>query len=171
LTTSIWSIAEIPENSHILFFTAPDMSVPTDHLPLDDGSIRWRKATSQNGKSFEIGVATSMESRSEISQTIEQDFARKGKTEFSIFVKWPVGQSLWTTTSSEVQDIAAITEYQLYEYNGFWKYVLHFKNTLTYDYQFKDESGDVYRCDTFVTGDHYIRYDSDQPTITKVMGR
>lgn len=171
LATSIWSLTQSPREFSHLLSTASDMSVPTSHLPLDDGSIRWRKATSQNGKPYEIGVAlTSIEAQSEIHQTTGQDFARKEKTEFSIFVEWPVGESLWTTTSNEVQDIAAITEYKLYEYNGFWKYVLHFKNTLTYDYQFKDESGGLYRCDTFVTGDHYIRYDSDKPTITKVMG-
>lgn len=112
-----------------------------------------------------------VEAQSKTPGTVVLKPARGEKEEFSILVDWPMGESVWKDTSSEVQDVAAIKKYKLYEYNGYWKYVLHFENTLHYDYQFKDESNDVYMCDTWENGDHYVRYDSEKPAIKKIMGR
>ena len=76
--------------------------------------------------------------------------------------------SVWISTSSHVGNLSAITAYELYKYSGFNKYVSQFNNTLTCDYKFKDESGDIYECDTWTAGDHWVRYDSDKLNIVLV---
>ncbi|KZS88595.1 hypothetical protein SISNIDRAFT_552523 [Sistotremastrum niveocremeum HHB9708] len=146
----------------------------TSQLPNLD-HIVWTKATTESGKNYEVGVtkaAAEIRSKAIAAGGLKPIVRANGvKEEFSIFIDWPVGDSEWKTTSSQVQNDAAITKYKLYEYDGYWKYVLHFVNTIHYDYQFKDASPDVYTCDTWTNDDHYIRFDSTDATMKKIMGR
>ena len=75
---------------------------------------------------------------------------------------------VWISTSSHVGNLSAITAYKLYEYSGFNKYVSHFNNTLTCNYKFKDESGNIYKCNTQTASNHQVRYDSNKLNIVLV---
>ena len=87
------------------------------------------------------------------------------KSDFGISVDWPVGDEAWKSTTHAVKATAAITRYRLYETTGLWSYRLEFTSTKTYDYAFFDATGDSYSVSTYLNGDHYVRYNSNKPTI------
>lgn len=131
---------------------------------LDDTNIQWTKATSKHGKPFEIGV-----------KRIVSEDETKGKTEsldsltpFDIGVNWQVDTA--GATTSDVQSTAAITEYALAEPGGVYSYELSFTNTAHYDYTFYDETDDGYECNTYVDGNHSVRYNSSGPNIVRITG-
>ena len=91
--------------------------------------------------------------------------------DFNLVINWPVGDNSAKTTSSKVYDEAGISAYKLWEYNGFWKYILEFENNVNYNFEFTDEEGDTYGVSTAVHGWHYVRYDSGKPTIVRVKNK
>ena len=84
-------------------------------------------------------------------------------------VYWPVGDGKWKITSPAVQGIG-ISRYRLY-YNGnpnLYDYTLDFTNTKGWGFNFKDEGNEVYSVSTILNGDHWLKYNSDHPTIIGV---
>ncbi len=81
-------------------------------------------------------------------------------------VNWPAG-SYHSPTIQAVQNIG-ISNVDMGYYSIIWKYNLHFENTSGWGFQFKDATGDIYRCSTFRNAWHYILYNSKDPTIIRV---
>jgi len=132
----------------------------------DDNSIEWKTATSQNGVSFSVGrekTESVTEEKTEAAATSLKDFG--------IVVNWPVGDGSWKDTTGEVKKVTGITRYRLWAVESFpFRYELGFTDTMRYNYSFSDEAGNVYQVNTWTTGDHFIRYNSEKPTIVFISG-
>ncbi|PUU78394.1 hypothetical protein B9Z19DRAFT_1065075 [Tuber borchii] len=132
----------------------------------DQSSVEWETLTSKNGVTFKIGREKAasvpvVEAKSETPAEGE---------DFGITVDWPVGGG-WTQTTEDVKTTAAITQYNLAEVDGdTFKYTLEFSNTDTYDYKFFDQTGDSYEVNTWQNRTHYVKYNSDKPTIVYISG-
>ena len=119
-------------------------------------NIQWTKLTSANGKEYEAGI-------------IAKDAIRSSTTKHGVKVHWTVGEDKWIETSKEVRAETAITRYKLYKANlPVYKYIFEFTISELYNIYFVDESGDRYQIGIFQTGDHKMKYDSEQPTIIEV---
>jgi hypothetical protein len=152
--------------------------------------IQWEPFTTAKGRKYEVGrsqggsapanalgaanasgaVNASGLANVLAAEAVAAPIAAGGKRDFGIAVSWAVGDTQWKNTSPDVRERSAITRYKLYEYDGSWKYMLEFSNEEHYDYYFYDETGDKYEVNTFRNGDHYVRYDSDQPNIVFISG-
>ena len=131
---------------------------------IDEENIEWKEFTSKDGKKFEVGFP-----KGEASD--EAAFApAPTKSNFGICLNWIVGDCGWKQTAGNVQATASITSYALCPNTGAWKYILYFVNTQHYNYYFYDQTGDYYQVNTFRNGSHYVRYNSDKPTIVFVTG-
>ena len=118
------------------------------HPPSD---IMWTKATSKNGVPFEFGVR----------KTKDQIPTVKGGGG-TVAVNWPVGDDTW----KPVTNVLGISQYKVHDNRpSVYDYRLEFINTATWDFKFWDEAGDSYRVNTYSIGDHFVRYNSNQPTI------
>lgn len=83
-------------------------------------------------------------------------------------VNWTVGNDDWIDTDQAVKD-EGVKRYKLY-FNGHpnvYSYTLEFTNTKGWSYHFIDdaEKHDCYGVETWVNGDHWVKYNSDSPTI------
>lgn len=81
-------------------------------------------------------------------------------------VNWPVGDDKWIDTDQSVKD-EGISRYCLY-FNGHPNvdsYTLEFTNTKGWSFHFIDDTKDVYSIDTVWNSDHWLKYNSEQPTI------
>ena len=137
-----------------------------------DGFI---EATSKKGKPYRADKDNASDG-----EKGEHKPALMGKHDFTLAVNWPVTTD-WVPTSSEVQQIAGITRYKLlYEPRPepppgekpppiWFNYHLWFTNTEHYDYYFSDKS-DHYENNTYINRDHYVDYNSDDPTIVSITG-
>ncbi|KAF8598341.1 hypothetical protein BDV93DRAFT_526788 [Ceratobasidium sp. AG-I] len=128
--------------------------------------IEWRKEKTYLGKDYEIGFLRGSQPQPKDPRSLPS---------FAVPVNWSVAHAgawnEWKATSNEVQERAAISRYNLYEYIGAnWRFMLQFTNRAHYTYYFEDQTGDRYRVDTWRNGDHYLRYNSDHPTIILVDG-
>jgi hypothetical protein len=132
---------------------------------IDEKSIFWKECMSEKGKKYEVGYLI-QEDLLEADKLMEE----AGKKDFGITVNWPVEDITWKNTTSEIERRAAITRYALYKYDGFYKYQLYFTNKEHYNYYFYDETGDMYQVNTFRNGDHFVRFNSDEPRIVYVTG-
>lgn len=128
---------------------------------IDNKTIRWEEFKTPKGEKYEVGYPINEDSTEQVLGS---------KKDFGISVNWPVGTDRFKNTTPKVKEKAAITEYKLYEYNGFYKYKLEFVNTEHYNYHFYDETGDSYQVNTFTNGTHYVRYDSKNPDIVFIKG-
>ncbi|KAK3936915.1 hypothetical protein QBC46DRAFT_357063 [Diplogelasinospora grovesii] len=141
---------------------------------LDDSRIKWREAKSDQGATYQIGTLLADEDATKQLETplgadtnpgtktsLEENLT--GTKSLALFniekdctnFKWEVGDSSWKDTSQHVKDTVDITQYCLTE-NDSW------------DYRFFDETNDGYYIDTFVKGDHWVKYNSDKPSIVKI---
>jgi hypothetical protein len=127
--------------------------------PPDDNGIQWKKATSKNGVPFEVGSKTT-ENPIDKSEAATRATSQAGRYP----VYWPVGDQSWKTTP-EVEHFVDISRYRLYRTTGIYDYRLEFTNVRGWDFNFWDQSGDLYTKSTLINGDHYIRYSSSSPTI------
>jgi hypothetical protein len=142
--------------------------MPTENLAaIDIDAIQWEEYVSEHGKKYEVGHL-----RDEIPPGQDQAaMGVLGKSAFGIAADWPVGDSSWKYTDPSFRSVTAITRYALYAYEGAYKYILYFSNTEHYDYFFHDQTGDSYEVNTYRSGDHFVAYDSDKPTIAYISGR
>ncbi|MCJ1452324.1 hypothetical protein MMC28_002666 [Mycoblastus sanguinarius] len=142
----------------------------------NDGSIQWEEATSKKGRPYRVDK----EKASDTEKGTHKP-ALMAKRDFTIVVNWPVTKD-WVATSPEVQQIAGITRYKLIYYPQpdtppgqdpppiWYDYTLWFTNTEHYDYFFTDKTGDHYENNTYLDRDHFIQYNSDDPTIVSITG-
>jgi hypothetical protein len=132
------------------------------HASFDEEQIEWQDQVTPHGKKYQVGYLRSEAPRSERLTELKS---------FGISVNWPVmGSDSWISTNEAVSSRAKITQYALYAYDGTWKYKLWFTNTEHYNYFFYDETGDYYQVNTFRNGNHYVRYNSESPTIVYITG-
>jgi len=140
----------------------------------DDDGIEWTQAISQNGRRFEIGIKKSEHSKERPSEVATEEENQvlmtdpQGRASDWTKVNWRVGDDTWNDTTGSISSI--ITRYKLY-YNGFpniYSYTLEFSNKLYSEFFFMDESGDKYQVVTWRDGDHWLKYNSDKPTIVSV---
>lgn len=138
-----------------------------------EDAIIWREFTSAKGKKYEVGYLS--EPGADQGGTGEAT----GKSDFGISCNWPVAAEPadWITTASSFKTTTAISRYKLHsnaaasgDNVGGYAYRLEFSNEEHYDYDFFDEEGDSYGCNTFSNTDHFIRYNSDKPTIAYIKG-
>jgi hypothetical protein len=133
---------------------------------VDEKDIYWKEKRTESGKKYEVGYLKS-------NIVFENDEASRlgDKKDFGIGVNWPIGEANWNYTDSNIRSRAAITRYCLYNQQGeTYQYRLIFTNTEHYDYYFYDETGDRYEVDTFRNGDHFVRYNSENPDIVYIKG-
>jgi hypothetical protein len=136
-------------------------------MTLNEEAITWEEFESEKGKKYQVGYLEKNEVNGEDPEKKLMD-----KKNFGIAVSWPVTiNSDWILTSGDVKSRAAITQYALYKYNGStYDYKLYFTNTEHYNYLFYDETGDSYRVNTYRNGDHFVRYNSEEPKIVYIKG-
>lgn len=143
---------------------------------IDESRFEWKTLKSKNGASFKVGRPKSdggVTGGNIKAAAAAVGILRPAKNNFGISVNWPVEYNAWKSPTDDQTKVSAITGYCL-ETTGTllepYKYILHFINTEHYDYKFTDESNDVYEVDTWSNGNHYVQYNSDQPTIIYVSG-
>ncbi|KAG8703831.1 hypothetical protein FRC09_003916 [Ceratobasidium sp. 395] len=129
--------------------------------------FKWEKATSDNGKEYEIGSLTQGDETT-------PDPGVTPTSGFNVEVNWTVGDPKeWHYTSEDFKRLTGITRYKLYEdrYEGsFFGYILEFSNIINYHYYFTDKSPDWYSKNTFWNGDWALKYSSEKPTVGRVEG-
>ncbi|KDR79451.1 hypothetical protein GALMADRAFT_1240895 [Galerina marginata CBS 339.88] len=141
-------------------------STAMSHEVVDDSAIEWKTFTSKNGAPFQVGVKKGV------------IVPPEDKKPFDIAVNWPVGDDTWKPTSEQVLTVAAITRYRLYansqdcvEGDGsLYSWRLDVTTTEHYDYIFVDGTGDIYEINVWADGNHFMRYNSTNPTITHIKG-
>jgi|GEM_PF-4730510 len=127
-------------------------------------NICWKEFESKNGKKYQVGCLEKGNLKEQISVN------ELAKADFGIAVNWPITNG-WMQATNNVANIASITRYNLSPNpNSYYAYILYFTNTQHYDYYFHDETGDSYEVNTYVNSDHYVRYNSDKPTISYISG-
>lgn len=140
--------------------------------------IKWESFVTPGGKKYEVGhldVAkpTLVEGLSVTGPTSASTKAEsESDSPLSYDVNWPVGTETAKSLSGSIKDDGHLEEYELYKQTGLviYDYILYFHNFSThYDYTFTDESKDTYLCITASDGWHYVKYNSDKPTIKKVL--
>ncbi|MEV4666056.1 hypothetical protein AB0J85_29430 [Micromonospora echinofusca] len=140
-------------------------------VKVNEDAIVWKEFTSAKGKKYEVGYLGEPDADQGGSA------APEGKTDFGISCNWPVGANEWITTEASFKTTTAISRYKLHsnadmpgEEVGDYAYRLEFSNEEHYDYDFFDQEGDSYRCNTFSNTDHFVRYNSEKPTIAYIKG-
>ncbi|RON15576.1 hypothetical protein [Pseudomonas frederiksbergensis] len=73
-----------------------------------------------------------------------------------------------TSPSAEVQKIGIAAGYVSHDRGPIYEYRINFQNSKGWEFQFKDETGDIYPCNTTFNSWHYIDYNSDKATIIGV---
>ncbi|PWY63040.1 hypothetical protein BO83DRAFT_324813 [Aspergillus eucalypticola CBS 122712] len=86
---------------------------------------------------------------------------------------WPVGDATWKQTDSDFEKETGISQYRLFEADGLiYKYQLdvivsEVQGTFGCTYYFIDAT-DQYSLTVFLTGEHTVSYNSDDPYILMV---
>ena len=137
----------------------------------DDSNIQWERTTSKLGKPYAIG-RTKLDNALEKESPPAAAAAATAKKDFGIQIDLPVGSDdSWKDTPDNVRDRAAISRWKLHTIKAIGgKYTLEITNSAHYDYHFYDGTGDSYRLNTYVNGDHYVSYDSQDPALLFVTG-
>jgi len=145
------------------------MANSATQLPaFDDDTIQWKKFTSKNGATYEVGtIKTENAVKSEVAHT---DSKKSSLDVVELDVTWHLARDdKWKEATQEVKNVVAISRYSLgYTAGGIYQYALWFTNTRHFDYFFYDESGDHYQVDTYLNRDHVVKYKSTAPNIIRV---
>lgn len=127
------------------------------------------EGVSEKGQKYEV---VSEEAETETEASTEE--LLKAKAPFDVKVSWSVGAAgEWIETSDEIRKQTGITRYCLCKQDdptSHYQYILYIQNTEHYCYYFYDQTDDSYKLDTFRNGQHYVRYNSKQPTIVRIKG-
>jgi len=136
---------------------------------IDNHGIEWTKATSKNGVPFEVGFVGIKKTDSKVTvKDNREDFTRATSPHFPI--NWPVGDDTWKWTSGELNR-DWISRYKLHDNRpSIYDYRLDITSVASRSvtYVFTDETFDSYSFKVNSEGDHYVRYNSDRPTIVGV---
>lgn len=87
-------------------------------------------------------------------------------------IYWPSTRTndSWKKPTQRIKDLFDIKQYCLCKnFGGYFDYKLWIDITQEWNYDFYDETGDAYRIICYKTGTHYVTYDSDKPTIEKIV--
>lgn len=135
---------------------------------MDDKTIYWKECTSKNGNKFEVGYLNEDDSLNNEMLRASSDT----KNPFTMVVNWALTDpEVWTNTTNSERDESAITRYSVGKSsNPLYSYHLRFTNLKHYDYYFVDETGDQYEVNCFSNSNHFVRYNSSNPTIVYVKG-
>ncbi|WP_193156610.1 MULTISPECIES: SH2 domain-containing protein [Pseudoalteromonas] len=132
----------------------------------EDPDIIWEEFTSKNGNPFHVGHRKS--------ETKKGSDSLSAKKDFQVDVNWPPSKDdKWKTTDSDFLRTTGITRYNVYGPRVSFKvysYYLEFTNVENYDYYFVDATGDQYNVNCFSRSNHYVQYNSSNPTIVRVIG-
>ena len=117
-----------------------------------DSESKWEKASGKVRAAYEVG-------RRDVSQPPADEDLVGSKADFRVSVNWKVGADSWIDTPMEFRNTTAIWRYKLHlSSKPFNEYVLGISITDDhYNYYFGDETGDSYKLDTWVAGDHLVR--------------
>lgn len=128
---------------------------------------------SNDALSFELDSEEKVGSAGETYEvgSIEEE----GLTPFDVTVNWQVGSAgTWVETSKDIREKTGIVRYCLCKQDdpsASYQYILYFVNEKHYKYYFYDqESSRPYKVNTFRNAQHWVRYDSKQPTIIRITG-
>ncbi|KAJ3548427.1 hypothetical protein NMY22_g1261 [Coprinellus aureogranulatus] len=140
---------------------------------LNDKQISWRDAVSNKGKVFRVGSLVRDESNVVSDRPADgKEVRTKTWVSHTCYVNWPVaavGDNGWKTPDQDVIDKVDISRYTLTQSSSsIYSYILTITNTQNWDYTFYDDTGDYYSLNCFTAGDHYVQYNSDEPTIRTV---
>lgn len=138
----------------------------------DTSALVWEKATTQNGDTYEVGRDKAEVQKAEEAKGEGDDSTADFKKGFTVSVNWTLGDGNWQSTDPDVSKTTAITRYRIYRNEGvkLFKYSLEFTNLEHYDYYFTDGEGDNYECNTWLNGNHVVRFNSPIPKIVQVKG-
>jgi hypothetical protein len=87
-------------------------------------------------------------------------------------IYWPYTRNddSWKKPAQRVRDKFDIKLYSLsMNHLGYYNHKLRIDIAQRWNYDFYDEAGDSYRIYTYRTGVHSVTYDSEQPTIVKII--
>ena len=155
----------------------------------NDDHIRWESATSEKGVAYEVTMLNKTKAAlAEMSEAIavfnKKELASQDLHNLAerlrggadpgikdIDVNWTVIGDVWKKV--DPNQTAYITRYSLHlnHWSPIWDWMLEFSTTRKGSYQFVDETGDRYDVEVYVVGDHYVRFNSPQPTIKEVKYR
>jgi hypothetical protein len=134
-----------------------------------DNTIAWQKGASRKGKTFHFGAKKSREKLEVAADDDSSSSSDDDSSWSSVDVDWKVGTS--GNPSQDVQDATGIRWYSLQKISTLFRlydYELDITTSKAYNYLFRDESQDEYSLNCYVTGNHYVQYNSDQPNIVKI---
>ena len=130
----------------------------------ENPNIVWEKKISKNGKEYHVGYHKDAEKLETLSD----------KPPFNIAVNWPATDNdHWIVQDSSFIAETGISRYSLNKKRPWYKIykkILNFTCQVHYDYYFTDETGDIYECNVYRNGNHYVQYNSDKPNIMNVKG-
>lgn len=155
------------------------MSEPQEPTP----SLTWEEEESREGNTYEVGrVAEEITAKEEASAAAGDNkelFGMfEGKTPFDIKVNWPCSLYKYSKMESAPQDILDKTGIASFNFSESavsipYSFCLEFTNTKNYRYVFYDNSGDGYKVNCFITGNHTVRFNSskgEDVTIVRITG-
>ena len=124
--------------------------------------IIWEEMVSSKGNKYYVG---------HIEEDVPATEDASNKLDFGITCDWyPSEIENWKNTSADFARITGISSYSVNRHDGMYAYIINFENTQHYDYHFYDETGDSYRCNTYINRKHYVRYNSSKPRIVYITG-
>lgn len=139
-----------------------DVPSPSNKPPAGDGSLVVTASASGHGNRYEVGRPNYRDEKPTLALK-----------PFDVDVDWvPVADWAcdWIATSEYFRLQTAITRYALCKGDyGIYSYKLWITNEENYNYHFYDYN-DNYQINTYAKGDHFVRYNSDYPTIIRVTG-
>lgn len=131
----------------------------------DDG-IQWTKAMSKFGVPFEYGVLNTAVAR----KREEKSQAHVADSGVWYPVNWQVTDSnAWVEVGHHLAADTLVWRYKAFSspWLGF-TFRFEFTNTGGWNFTFRDATGDEYDVSTVFNGDHFFRYNSEQPNIVAV---
>ena len=133
-----------------------------------DANVGWQDLKSEKGDGYRVKA-----SEYDISASAQETDApaASGPSFSGVSVNWTYGTS--GAPSNDVQNRTAITWYKLdkAEWWSPFQYKLTINCSDSYDYEFKDGTGDTYKLNVWQNaGSHEVEYRSSNPTIVSISG-
>lgn len=128
-------------------------------------------ATSDQGNPIELGVRP-CESGDDAGAPPDAFAATVGARAptGSLTVHWPVGNGQWLTAPPDVARILRISRYRLWRRPAPapYDYTLDVATAANMSYRFYDASGDSYSLLAILAREHFVQFNSTNPTIIRV---
>ena len=142
----------------------------------DDSAIQWTQATSMKGVPFEVGFDKGDVAEAEGGDAKESgpqalvanNAAMANAATRDISVKWFVEGNVWKDISGDLSVYLSRYKLDIASGNIIYNWRLDITNKLSGLYRFFDETGDYYDIQCNKNRDHYVKFNSDKPTIVLV---